>query len=416
MLLVGNYTNDGQESMRRFAELLMLHLPDRGIQTEHLCPKSVFGRLRPSSGGLGKWLGYMDKFLLFPRELQRRLRHLGGKTVVHICDHSNAIYTRVLRDRPHLVTCHDLLAVRAAVGEFPCCRVRASGRLYQRMILRGLNAARKVACVSAATRRDLRRITSLGPDQINTVYNGLNYPYAPLPGPEIGERIRAIAAHGTLGATAKFDQGFILHVGGNQWYKNRLGVVQIYARVCETMSQPPGLVMVGKPFTAALRRSIEAFKLGDQVTELNSVSNEDLRALYSGAGLLLFPSFEEGFGWPIIEAQACGCPVVISNQEPMAEIGGAPAVHFQMESTLSSEGAVMPKRAVDDAARAVVETLSESPQARLSRRKNGVSNAARFSTNRMVEGYIHLYQQILDTGGEPRRRDASCVSTSQKAI
>src|SRR5580700_10846422 len=155
VLLLGNYANDEQESMRRFADLLALQLPRLGISTELLRPAPVFGRLRRSAGGAGKWLGYLDKFVLFPRTLQNRVRQCDGEILVHICDHSNAVYTRVLAGIPHLVTCHDLLAIRSALGEFPGRRVRGSGRLYQRWILRGLNAAKQVACISTATYRDI---------------------------------------------------------------------------------------------------------------------------------------------------------------------------------------------------------------------------------------------------------------------
>ena len=69
-----------------------------------------------------------------------------------------------------------------------------------------------------------------------------------------------------------------------------------------------------------------------QVRELVSVQNEDLRALYSTATALLFPSFQEGFGWPIIEAQACGCPVITSNRTPMTEVGENAAIYINPDS------------------------------------------------------------------------------------
>jgi glycosyltransferase involved in cell wall biosynthesis len=58
------------------------------------------------------------------------------------------------------------------------------------------------------------------------------------------------------------------------------------------------------------------------------VTQEQLCAIYSAAQALIFPSFYEGFGWPIIEAQACGCPVFTSNRAPMTEVGGTAAIYF----------------------------------------------------------------------------------------
>jgi glycosyltransferase involved in cell wall biosynthesis len=402
VLLIGNYANDQQESMRRFAELLVLQLPGLGISAECLCPSPVFGRLRPGAGGVGKWLGYLDKFVLFPRTLRSRVRQFASDTLVHICDHSNAVYTRVLGGVPHLVTCHDLLAVRSALGEFPGCRVRLSGRLYQRWILHGLNAAGRVACVSTATQRDVLRLSSLAPRQVSLIHNGLNHSYAPLTEMDAAARLREAASRLGNDAVAKLQAGFILHVGGNQWYKNRLGLVQIYARLCEKMLHAPNLVLAGKPFTPRLRRKISSHHLEDRVVELNSVSNEDLRTLYCASQLLLFPSFEEGFGWPIVEAQACGCRVVIADREPMTEVGGDAVVCFKLESPTALEDAPLSTNSADSAASVVMKTLLETRDERLDRVQGGLRNAAKFSTARMVENYIELYRRISVVGAEGR--------------
>jgi glycosyltransferase involved in cell wall biosynthesis len=413
VLLIGNYANDEQESMRRFADLLALQLPRLGISAECLCPAPVFGRLRRSAAGAGKWLGYLDKFVLFPRILSNRVRQFDSETLVHICDHSNAVYTRVLAGVPHLVTCHDLLAIRSALGEFTGRRIRVSGRLYQRWILRGLNGAKRVACISTATHRDILRLTSLAPGQVSLVHNGLNHSYAPLTEMDAASRLREAASRLGDAAIAKLQGGFILHVGGNQWYKNRLGLIQIYARLCEKMIHPPNLVLAGKSFTPSLRRMIARHHLEDRVVELNSLSNEDLRTLYCAAQLLLFPSFEEGFGWPIIEAQACGCRVVIADREPMTEVGGNAAVCFELRGPMALEDAPLSTNSADNAASAVMTTLLETHEERLHRVQNGLSNAARFTTARMVESYVELYRRISVVGMERPQHNGEPVLEPQ---
>ncbi len=70
ILLVGNYLPDRQESMQRFANMLQIGLVELGHEVRLIRPEPFFGRLRPSGNGLGKWLGYVDKFLLFPRQLR----------------------------------------------------------------------------------------------------------------------------------------------------------------------------------------------------------------------------------------------------------------------------------------------------------------------------------------------------------
>ena len=282
----------------------------------------------------------------------------------------------------------------------PRHRVRVSGRLYQRWILRGLNATGRVACVSRATSRDILRLTSLAPDQVSLVHNGLNHSYAPLREIDAVARLREVSLRFGNGMVSMLNTGFILHVGGNQWYKNRSGLIQIYARLCEKMLHPPYLVMAGKPFTPSLRQEIASHHLEDRVIELTCVSNEDLRTLYCTAQLLLFPSLEEGFGWPIVEAQACGCRVVIADREPMTEIGGGAAVCFKLESTSSSEGAPLSTDSTHHAASVVIQTLLETGEERFDRVQRGLRNASGFSTDRMVENYVELYRRISGVGTE----------------
>jgi glycosyltransferase involved in cell wall biosynthesis len=122
-----------------------------------------------------------------------------------------------------------------------------------------------------------------------------------------------------------------------------------------------------------------------------------LQALYSTAQLLLFPSLEEGFGWPIIEAQACGCPVVLADREPMNEVGGRAAAYFKLQR---AEPGPLSEHSADGAVTALMEILLESLHEREGRIERGLRNAAGFSTIRMVEEYIALYREIISGGRE----------------
>ncbi|HEY6225630.1 MAG TPA: glycosyltransferase family 1 protein [Verrucomicrobiae bacterium] len=372
-MLLGNYAPDQQESMQHFAQMLLGGLLARGVAVELVRVQPIFGRIGSGASGVGKWLGYLDKFFLFPRALKRLLRSLGSQDVLHICDHSNAIYTKYAGRIPHLVTCHDMLAVRSALGEIPENRTRFPGRIYQRKILHGLNRARRVACVSNATKVDVERITKLKPNQITVVENGLNYPYGPI---ERSEAIERVAAK--IGARPN---RFILHVGGNQWYKNRHGVVGIYAELLKILPEGPDLYLVGKTLTRELEAQIDAMKIRERVRSLAGCDNEDLRALYSAADALLFPSLAEGFGWPIIEAQACGCPVVTSNFAPMNEVGGDGAVFIDPKDSRS-------------AAATLRDLLWESGMDRAVRRQKLVANAGHFSADRMIDRYLLEYRAL----------------------
>lgn len=367
ILLIANFLPDRQQSMQRFSEMLKTGLTAGGHEVEVLRPEPGFSRLLPEAAVPGKWLGYLDKFVVFPWVLASRVR---ASDVVHICDHSNSMYTRFLRGRPNVVTCHDLLAVRSALGEVPQNPTGWSGRKLQRSILRGLRRAQFVACVSEQTMSDVRRLAGREESATVLIHNGLNYPYEPMQRTEARARARQLL-HDP-------ERPFFLHVGGNQWYKNRLGALEILACLrSRGQFLAHRLVMVGKPFTAPMRSFIQQGKLDDHIVELNDLPNEDLRALYSLAEGLIFPSLEEGFGWPVVEAQACGCPVFTSNRQPMMEVGGPGAVYFDATDPSAAAAAVI--EGLERRERMVVQ---------------GFENARRFSADAMIEAYAELYRAI----------------------
>jgi glycosyltransferase involved in cell wall biosynthesis len=378
-ILLTNYPHDRQESMGRFAEALKSGLSINGVTVTTIAPRPFFGNVKPGGTGLGKWLGYIDKFVIFPF----RLRHLARRsrrepTLFHICDHSNAMYEMWLRDVPVLVTCHDLLAVRLALGEIPTNRTSWTGRILQRWILSGLRKVHHVVCVSEATRADLIRLTHRDPDSARVVHNGLNHPYRP----QNKEAVCPVLAELEKCLRVTLPVRYLFHVGGNQWYKNRIGLIRMYAELVKLDPGCPELLIAGKPHGEAVQRMIADAQLEERVQHVGRVSNEELNALYSGAEAFLFPSLAEGFGWPIIEAQASGCRVATSNRPPMSEIGGEAAVTVDPEDPLS-------------AAAAIKDLLLEDATQMADRIQTGLENAERFTTEQMVRGYIHEYRLAL---------------------
>ena len=161
--------------MQLFASLMFDSLAGAGHEVRLARPQPVFGKLKPSNVGLGKWLGYIDKFAIFPNQLKKDLL---WADIVHICDHSNSIYVKHLRGKPHLVTCHDLLAVRSALGEISENPTSFTGRQLQRMILSGLSQSRHLVCDSEATRQDVLRLVAIPQSRVSKVYLTINYPYS----------------------------------------------------------------------------------------------------------------------------------------------------------------------------------------------------------------------------------------------
>ena len=331
ILLIGNFEPDKSESMQRFCELLRAGLTESGDHVDVLKPQPVVARLWKKDGALRKWLGYLDKYLLFPFHLMARRR---GYDVIHICDHSNSMYTRYLGGYAHAVTCHDMMAVKSGLGLIPENPTGRTGQVLQRTILNGLRRAQYIICVSNKTKLDLLQLAGRNDANTSSITLSLNYPYSPMPHDEAMERVKRLLPQPEI--------PFFIHVGSDSWYKNRPGVVEIFARI---KSRPEGsgykMVMAGKPFPSALLALVIERGLQEEIVQLPGVSNEDLRALYSVSAGLIFPSLDEGFGWPVLEAQACGCQVFTSNRPPMNEIAGAAGIFFDPLDPDAASGIIL---------------------------------------------------------------------------
>ena len=350
--------------MLRFGDLLRRELEGRGHVVTLLQPQERLGGITLFGSGMRKWFGYVDKFLLFPRYLRRVKKEFD---VVHICDHSNAMYVKHLQDRPHVVTCHDVLAIKSAAGEVPENPTGFTGRIFQKLILSGIKRAQHLVCDSEATRDDLARISGRDASTIEVIYISLNYPYTPMPAEDARRHLESLGL--------QTSQPYFVHIGGTVWYKNKLGLLKIYALLRQYPEfQDHRLLLLGKPLSPSLLDFVREAGLEPFVDKKSNVSNEDLRAAYSLSEGLIFPSLQEGFGWPVLEAQASGCCVFTTNRKPMTEVGGDAAVYFDPSD-------------LPGAARIIKDALQD----RDAIRERGLANARRFSTERMIEQYAAEY-------------------------
>ena len=378
LLLVGNYEPDGQESMLRFARMMLDGLRARGQDVRLVSPRAFFGGWLPVAHGLGKWLAYVDKYVLFPWTLRRRVHALGPGAVVQICDHSNAMYVPAAASAGHpvLVVCHDLGAVRGALGEATDVPASRMGQVLQRWIARSLGRADLIACVSTATRRDVERLVRR-PDgslpHTELVLNGLNAPYFTVAPGEWRARLEAVPGIDP-------DAPYVLNVGSSLPRKNRAGVMRIFARLKDEW--PAGrLIFAGEALTGDVRQLATTLGVSDRIVEVVKPSDRILEALYNGARALLFPSRFEGFGWPAVEAQACGCPVLCSDAGSLPEVVGESAF----------------VRAADDeeAFAAELRRLLTDNAVRGRWADAGFQNVKRFRTETMLDRYVELHETLL---------------------
>ena len=370
VLLIGNYTPDQQQSMQRFSAMMLQGLAAAGVPVELIRPEPVLGKIKSLGTFAAKWLAYIDKYIFFPGKLKRKLSM--EPALVHICDHSNAVYAKNCKPHQTLVTCHDLLAVRGALGEQTDCPASAAGRMLQRWILKGLQRADVLACVSCATADDAERLVVRGKKRprISVVPMGLNYRYRKLP---------LEIARGRLAGINKFDVDapFALHVGSNLRRKNRDAVLRIFAR-CR-IKWNGRFVFAGDLLNAQLMSLARQLEIADRIAQLENPTSETLEALYNCAVALVYPSRFEGFGWPVIEAQACGCPVICTNSGPLPETAGDAGLFHDV--------------ADEDGFASDLLRLTD-PVERAKWSDKSLRNAERFSSEKMIAHYLDLYRSL----------------------
>ena len=380
----------GSLSHPHFARMLCDAYRSRGHEVEVRQPRAQVHRWAQQRWAkLSKWAGYIDQYLLFPRELRHRAALDPLDTLYVFCDQALGPWIPTLAHRPHVVHCHDLLALRSALGLVPENPTSATGRLYQRYIRRGFRRARHFISISEKSKADLHHHGGVAPVTSEVVYNGLNHPYRRLP------RALALDTLAQAGLPAVDAAGLLLHVGGGQWYKNTAGVVRLYAQFAKATAQAgqalPALWMVSPKPGPDVQAALQEVPSAGRVMFFQKLDTPVLEALYSLAHALLFPSHAEGFGWPIAEALACGCPVVTTGEAPMTEVGGRFA-HYLPRLTQPDQ---TPAWAAQGA-QLLLSLLSRPAAEQAAEAQASMEWAQRYDATRVTDAYLRIYQRVLE--------------------
>lgn len=300
-------------SMAAFAE--MVH---QGVLAQRPDWETSFCDLFDPRGGTSMWAHHLWRLRNARRVLARHPADL-----YHWLDGSMAAFIpRSFRSRS-VVTVHDLIPLMQLRGELPGRPSLPAAWLIRRGV-RILRECASLCAVSRATRADLARLAGIT-EGVAVVL--VSFRTLPPPEPVSG-----------LDLPAKY----IFHLGNNASYKNRAGVVEVFSRLREFADLH--LVLAGPPPTPELFAAAARLK---RVHFVGPVGDGPLSELYRRAALLLFPSRYEGYGSPVLEAMALGCPIVCSTAPSLAEVAGdaalfAPAEDFdalaaQCRSLLSDE-------------------------------------------------------------------------------
>lgn len=316
----------------------------------------------------------VNRFWHYPRLLREQRDQFD---IFHIIDHSYSHLALELPGERTIVTCHDLDAFRCLLDPSRDRRGRAFKAMTKR-ILDGFRKAALITCDSAATRDELLKYSVVPHHRLTVVRNGV-HPSCSIDPDPLGdaqaERLLGPISDGAIE---------ILHVGSVIKRKRIDTLLEVFALVVKEFPQAR-LVRVGGQFTAEQVKMIEKLGISRSIKVLPFIDREVLAAVYRRAALVLQPSESEGFGLPVVEAMACGAPVVASDLAVLKEVGGE-AARF------------CPVGDVEAWRKAVVGSLCERadyPDKWGERKAAGINQAARFSWAEYARKMVGLYSEIL---------------------
>lgn len=211
---------------------------------------------------------------------------------------------------PTILTVHDLSFIHYPEA-FPPALVRYLNRAVPWSITR----ATHVLADSVSTERDLIEIWGVPADRITVLYCGVDRRFQPVSDPAASTAVRQRYGLGDL--------PYVLSVGTLQPRKNYGMLIRAFRRVADRL--PHNLVIAGGKgwLYEQLTEEVERQGLAGRVLFTGFVDDADLPVLYSAASLFMFPSLYEGFGLPLLEAMACGAPVISSNASSLPEVAAA---------------------------------------------------------------------------------------------
>ncbi len=270
---------------------------------------------------------------------------------------------------PVVVTVHDLSFLR-----YPYL-FRPANRLYLRLFTRlSLRRARRVIAVSAHAAEETTRLLGVPREKIRVVYHGVDPVFRPLGGEEVA----------VFRARRGLPNRFVLFVGTLEPRKNLVRLIEAFAR--SGADEGTALVLAGARgwYDEEIFATVERLGLSSRVHFPGYVPNDELPLWYNAADLFAYPSLYEGFGLPVLEAQACGTPVLTSAASALPEAAGDGAL-------------LVDPTDVEAIADGLHRLLTDEPL-REGLRQRGLEHAARFSWPRTAAETVAVYQEAIAGG------------------
>ncbi|MDD5491402.1 MAG: glycosyltransferase family 1 protein [bacterium] len=266
---------------------------------------------------------------------------------------------------PFVVTIHDLIYLK-----FPGACPNILARFYAAyMIGFACRQARLIITDSLYSKQDIMRTIHVPESKIRVIYPAVDNKYQPVKDPSL--------------RLAKYDlpEKYILYVGNHEKRKNIPALITAFSQT--RAIQQYKLVIAGRrdPRRTEIYETIKALKMEEKIVFTDYLLEEDLPALYTQAGLLVFPSSYEGFGLPILEAMACGTPVVCSNATSVPEVSGDAAMIIDPFDRAGLAQAI--------------DRLLTDQNLRRELREKGFQRVLQFSWDTAVREHIKVYKEAI---------------------
>lgn len=299
--------------------------------------------------------------LLLPRILRRMQVDLF---------HSPTFSAPVLLCCPTIMTIHDLIHLI-----FPC-NYSLFHRAYYRLVVKtAARRSKKLLTISEASKGDLIRYLGLPEKKVSVIPNGVDPGCQPI--------LDQDAVRKSLKSKWGITETFLLWVGNPKPHKNVGGVLRAFQTFVARDSRTTGMVVVGVSHDEALAKLSDS-RLLEGVIFIPWIKDQDLWELYSGAALFVYPSLYEGFGFPPLEAMACGCPVITSNVSSLPEVVGDAAILVDPNDIEGMAGAI--KRVLTDR------------QLRQEMQRKGLEQAKLFSWQETAAKTLKVYEEVYAQG------------------
>lgn len=270
-----------------------------------------------------------------------------------------------LHRAPGLLTVHDFSFMRHPNGAVPRLR-----EWLNRVVPKSVHRAHHILADSESTRRDIIEILHAPPEKVTVVGAGVETRFHPIKEPEQHQLVRE---------KYQLPSQFVLGLGTLEPRKNFTGLIEAFNQVAADLPQLHLVIAGGKGWLYEdIFKAAANSPSSERIHLIGFVDDADLPTLYSMAHLFAYPSHYEGFGIPVLEAMACGTPVVTANNSSLPEVAG--------------DAALMVPSTNSDMLANVIHRLSTDITLRSQCKRRGLVQAKHFTWHQAAKKLLQVYQ------------------------